>query len=89
MDAAFCHDPTALIAVLRPDLFTFKPGRVRVATQGIARGATLFDEQDRQWHKKNAWSGRPSVMVATAVDAAAVVEMVFERMQEWGGGGVV
>lgn len=81
MDAAYSHDPTALAAVLRPDLFTFRPGRVRVVCEGLARGATLFDEQDRAWHKPNAWSGRPPVMVATAVDSAAVVELLFNRMQ--------
>lgn len=40
----FLHDPVSFMALLRPDLFTFKRGVVRVETQGICTGHTLMDQ---------------------------------------------
>lgn len=42
-EAIIVHDPTALAAVLRPDLFTWRRGAIRVCTEGIARGHTIVD----------------------------------------------
>lgn len=43
MDAIHLHDPTALVAVLRPELFTWHSGAVRVAVEGVTRGQTVVD----------------------------------------------
>ncbi|RZC21487.1 Uridine nucleosidase 1 isoform B [Glycine soja] len=40
----FLHDPVSFVAVVRPDLFTYKKGVVRVETQGICVGHTLMDQ---------------------------------------------
>lgn len=40
----FLHDPVSFAALVRPDLFTFKKGVVRVETQGICMGHTLMDD---------------------------------------------
>lgn len=40
----FLHDPVSFVALVRPDLFTFKKGVVRVETQGICMGHTLMDQ---------------------------------------------
>ena len=40
----FLHDPVSFVALVRPDLFTFKKGVVRVETQGICAGHTLLDQ---------------------------------------------
>lgn len=40
----FLHDPVSFVAVVRPDLFTYKKGVVRVETQGISVGHTLMDQ---------------------------------------------
>jgi hypothetical protein len=40
----FLHDPVSFVALVRPDLFTYKNGVVRVETQGICAGHTLMDQ---------------------------------------------
>lgn len=40
----FPHDPVSFLALVRPDLFTYKRGVVRVETQGICTGHTLMDQ---------------------------------------------
>ena len=38
------HDPVSFVVLVRPDLFTYKKGVVRVETQGICLGHTLMDQ---------------------------------------------
>ncbi|KAH6802743.1 uridine-ribohydrolase 1 [Perilla frutescens var. frutescens] len=40
----FLHDPVSFVALVRPDLFIFKKGVVRVETQGICVGLTIMDQ---------------------------------------------
>lgn len=40
----FPHDAVSFVALVRPDLFTYKRGVVRVETQGICLGHTLLDQ---------------------------------------------
>lgn len=44
LSGIFLHDPVSFVAVVRPDLFTYKKGVVRVETQGICVGHTLMDQ---------------------------------------------
>ena len=44
LSGVFLHDPVSFVALVRPDLFTFKKGVVRVETQGICAGHTLLDQ---------------------------------------------
>lgn len=44
LSGIFLHDPVSFVAVVRPDLFTYKKGVVRVETQGICVGHTLLDQ---------------------------------------------
>lgn len=39
----FLHDPTCFAALIKPQLFEYKNGAVRVETQGICTGHTLMD----------------------------------------------
>ncbi|KAL6838504.1 hypothetical protein ACP4OV_031749 [Aristida adscensionis] len=39
----FLHDPVSFAALVRPELFTFRKGVVRVETQGICTGHTSMD----------------------------------------------
>lgn len=76
----YLHDPAAFAAVIAPELFTWRSGAIRVATDGLARGLTLMDEGKKVWNGPNAWMGRPAVSVAVGVDAAAVVQLVSHRL---------
>lgn len=43
MESVYLHDPCALVAAVRPDLFTWHAGAVVVAETGALRGKTLLD----------------------------------------------
>lgn len=81
LDACHVHDPATLVGVIRPDLFTWAPSEVRVATEGIFRGCTIRDTGVKDWGERtHPWSGRPKVLVAVGVDSNKVVDLLMERM---------
>jgi uridine nucleosidase len=45
-DLVFLHDPCALVAAVKPELFEWKAGAVVVGQQGPLRGKTLLDGND-------------------------------------------
>ncbi len=67
------HDSSAVAFLLRPQLFTTQPAVVRVVTEGIAMGQTIFAEPDPNYQIK-AWHDTPACQICTGVDAQAVVE---------------
>ncbi|CAD5182938.1 unnamed protein product [Musa acuminata subsp. malaccensis] len=72
----FPHDPVSFAALVRPDLFTFRKGVVRVETQGICIGHTLMDQGLKKWSTSNPWTGYSPVSVAWAVDAPGVLSFI-------------
>ncbi|EXB88735.1 hypothetical protein L484_015425 [Morus notabilis] len=72
----FLHDPVSFVALVRPDLFTFKKGVVRVETQGICIGHTLMDQGLKKWNSSNPWSDYPPVSVACTVNVDEVVSYI-------------
>lgn len=81
MDAVFVHDAAAFAAVVRPDFFEWKDGKVLVVADGPARGRTVLDECKREWVGSNAWINLPKVKVALGVNNTALVPWVIDRMQ--------
>lgn len=62
MDAVYLYDPAALVAAFRPELFAWKRGAVRVATEGLSRGQTILDAGLAKWIGQEAWPvERPAV----------------------------
>ena len=80
MQGIYMHDPTALVAVLAPELFTWLAGEVRVVTEGVARGHTIMDTQKKRWHKPTPWSGRPKAQVAVGARSADICQLCWDRM---------
>ncbi|CAF2095213.1 unnamed protein product, partial [Brassica napus] len=72
----YLHDPVSFVAVVRPDLFTYKKGVVRVETQGICVGHTLMDQGLKRWNGSNPWVGYSPVSVAWTVDVDGVLEYI-------------
>lgn len=60
-DSIYLHDPAALVVCLRPELFSWRRGAVRVATEGVARGHTIMDAGLKNWVGHNPWLERPQV----------------------------
>ncbi|KAK4776118.1 hypothetical protein SAY87_024079 [Trapa incisa] len=68
----FPHDPVSFVALVRPDLFKYKTGVVRVETQGICAGHTLMDQGLKKWNSSNPWSGYSPIAVAWTVNVEEV-----------------
>ncbi|KAF6171960.1 hypothetical protein GIB67_029378 [Kingdonia uniflora] len=68
----FLHDPVSFVALVKPDLFTYKKGVVRVETQGISVGHTLMDQGLKNWNSNNPWLGYSPISVAWTVDVDKV-----------------
>jgi len=78
----FLHDPTCFVALLKPRLFEFKRGAVRVETQGICTGHTLMDLGLKNWNSNNPWTGVRPVSVAWTVDAAEVLNFIKDLLKK-------
>lgn len=61
-DGCFLHDPSAILAVTEPELFTTRATPIRVVTEGEQVGRTLADPH----------AGTPPVTVCTGVDSQAL-----------------
>ncbi|KAJ8510519.1 hypothetical protein OPV22_000953 [Ensete ventricosum] len=78
----FLHDPVSFAALVRPDLFTFKKGVVRVETQGICIGHTLMDDGLKEWTTSNPWTGYSPASVAWTVDVPGVLSFIKQLLME-------
>ncbi|MCL4829143.1 MAG: nucleoside hydrolase [Caldilinea sp.] len=77
--ACHTHDPSTIAYLIDPTLYTVEYGPIRVITEGIAMGMTLWDRRG-EWHRPNPWTGRRSVGVCTGVDAERVLALYKERI---------
>jgi purine nucleosidase len=73
----YVHDPSAVMYLIDPSLFSVRRGPVRVVTEGIAIGETIMPAYDYQ--RELPWRGKPSVTTATDVDVNRFLE-TFERV---------
>ncbi|XP_056159672.1 uridine nucleosidase 1 [Syzygium oleosum] len=78
----FPHDPVSFMALVRPDLFTYKRGVVRVETQGICTGHTLMDQGLKRWNSSNPWSEYTPVSVAWTVNVDEVVSCIKKYLMK-------
>lgn len=73
------HDSSAVAYLLAPDLYQTETGAVRVATQGIAMGQTIFGP-DGDRYAIDAWCDKPTSRICTAVNADAVKSLYLETL---------
>lgn len=78
----FLHDPVSFVALVRPDLFTYKSGVVRVETQGICVGHTLMDQGLKRWNTNNPWSGYSPISVAWTVNVDEVLDHIKKMLMK-------
>lgn len=68
------HDSSAVAYLLQPDLFTTRDAAVRVATDGIAMGQTIWGDPGADY-ESDAWSNRPVCKICTTVDSDAMLNL--------------
>lgn len=72
--ALHTHDPSAIAYVIDPTLFQTQRGVIRVLTEGIARGQTVFDRRGH-WSRPNEWSTHLPTNVCLDVDAERLLAL--------------
>ena len=77
----FVHDPSAVMYLIDPGLFTVRQGPVRVVTEGIAIGETIMPAYDYQLALP-PWRGKPLVTTATDVDVKRFLEKLESVMTQ-------
>lgn len=78
----FPHDAICFVALIRPDLFTYKKGVVRVETQGICTGHTLLDQGLKRPNGSNPWIGYSPVSVAWTVNVDEVLNYIKNQLMK-------
>ena len=78
IDGYYIHDPSAIVYLTHPELFTVQHHPVRVETQGISAGKTW--PSTTRHHTHPDWAGRPDVGICTSVNANRVLEIILERL---------
>lgn len=73
---SFVHDSTAVMAVIRPELFESQKVYVDVSTEGITAGVTVAD-----W--KGHWGKPAQTTVLMKVDTEGYVEEYIKRIQQY------
>lgn len=78
LEAAPMHDPCAVLAVSRPELFTFGNRHVDVETEGgLTRGMTAVDERP-------GTEAVPNCEVAYSIDAVTALELIVDAVRSYG-----
>jgi inosine-uridine nucleoside N-ribohydrolase len=78
----YVHDPSAVMYLIDPSLFTVRQAPVRVVREGIAIGQTIMPAFDYQ-REMAPWRGRPPVTTASDVDVTRFLE-TFEAVMTRG-----
>ena len=73
------HDSSAVAYLLRPDLFTTQQAVVRVATEGIAIGQTIFCSPEAKYESRR-WQDKPVVRICAGVDSDGVLALYSETL---------
>jgi purine nucleosidase len=80
-DGACMHDPLAVAAMIDAALCTWTLTRVEVELEGRwTRGETVTDLHEIRRSRWSDWAQEDNAVVATSVDAAAVIERLVERL---------
>ena len=70
LERIFVHDVVAIVAALRPELFTTEPMHGDVETEGdLTHGATIFDRRSRP-------EDPPNMEVVVDVDVEGVADCI-------------
>ncbi len=73
------HDASAVAFLLRPTIFETKRAVVRVATEGVALGQTIWDEPDTP-SVHAAWRDVPSCNICTRVNSEMLRDLYVETI---------
>jgi len=73
------HDSSAVAWLLQPDLFTTLDSTIRVATEGIACGQTVWAQPGTRY-ETDGWNGLPVCGICTAVDSDTLLQLYADTL---------
>ena len=76
---SYVHDSSALAYLVAPELFTTRQGGIRVVTEGIAVGQTVFADPAAVY-PPGQWDNLPLQSASVSVDAAAVRVLLLDTI---------
>lgn len=79
LDGFYVHDSSAVIYAMAPELFTTQAGQIRVVTEGVAMGHTLF-KADKRHYPIDGWSNNPKHQICTNVDGEALIALYMNTV---------
>lgn len=78
-EGCYMHDPMTIAYLLDPTLLDFKPGSLRVLTEGYGIGQTTFAPEGRDFVVPG-WGDRPVQHVALGVKSEAALTLLESRL---------
>lgn len=79
IDGVYLHDPSAVMYLVKPELFKTEAWPLRVETEGFSRGKTWPSMGDTDIPTPEPWQNRPLVSICTEVDHEALIAEVIKR----------
>lgn len=73
------HDPSAVAYLLAPTIFETRTAVVRVVTEGIAMGQTIWADPAANY-ETSAWSDLPTCNICTGVDSHALLSLYTKTL---------
>lgn len=73
------HDPSAVAYLLNPGLFKTRDAAVRVATEGVAIGQTIWSAPNPNYFT-TAWKDIPACKICTGVDSEALLDLYRDTL---------
>jgi inosine-uridine nucleoside N-ribohydrolase len=80
--ASFQHDSIAVAFAIAPSLFETRRGKVRVITEGVARGQTIFCPEGHHNWDDPEWAGLPTQTVCSKLDGPGFRELYRRTIVE-------
>ncbi len=80
LDGIYLHDPTAVVYLTDPELFTTRRWPLRVDVEGIGRGKTWPSIGGTDHHDPEPWRDRPRIRICTEVRAEEVARRAYGRL---------
>ena len=74
------HDASAMAYLIKPTLFKVASGPVRVATSGVAKGATIWSPETARDYAEDHWKGVAGSTVCCDVEPDRLLNLVERTM---------
>ncbi len=77
---SFQHDSIAVAYAVAPELFEVRRGKLRVITEGVAMGQTIFCPEGHHTFEDPGWAGLPVHDVCSKLDGPAFRELYYRTL---------